>query len=303
MTDQKRDAEGAIRQVASVRFAVGMARVPQPAKVHPERTTIEIGAGGTAIALGALLITIFLSARHHWQSAGDLALLAIGFVFAAFGAYVFAQFYVSWLPSLPEPRERKPRVKPSAAQDIAKELLKEDGLWPRWWDIRRRFLGGLTLQQYEALKAREIAGEQKKQAVEAAKPKPPPMTTEALVKKVAEIGEMAKKGGHLQTLEQLVSRGMQLRSAATSRPATDAYTRQFQPGAALALALAAAVPAPPLDVNQWLESVGRFVGQNFAHHYDALHQAGLQRRDAQEIVAAIDRNIAVLHLIEQELAR
>jgi Mg/Co/Ni transporter MgtE len=90
-----------------------MARVPQPARAHPERTTIEIGAGSTAIALGAILMTVFVSAPHHWQHKGDLAALALGLVFAVLGTYVFAQFYVAWLPSLPEPRERKPALSPA----------------------------------------------------------------------------------------------------------------------------------------------------------------------------------------------
>jgi len=270
-----------------------MARVTRPLKEHPHRTTIETAGGAVLVTVGLYLLA---------TSGHETVLLISGLALFVVGVYAFAQYYWTWLPSLPAPRERLPRVKPSAAHDIAKELLKEDGLWPRWWQLRRRLGGGLTLQQYEALKAREIAAERRKQAAAGAKPTPPPpMSTEAFVKKVAEIGETVKKGDHQTELGQLISRGSQLRSAATSQPTVDTYTRRFQPGTALAEALAAAVPTPPADVNHWLESVGRFVGQNFAHHYGALHQTGLKRRDSQEIVAAIDRNLAVLRLIEKEL--
>jgi hypothetical protein len=283
-----------------------MARGKQPPKAHPARVDIEIGLAAAALALAAILLGFFVVAPHHWEHAGDLVLLCLGLFLALGGTYVFAQFYVTWLPGLPTPRERMPRVKPGAAHDVAKQLLKEDGLWPRWWHIRRRLGGGLTRQQYEALRAREIAAAQKEAPAPAPAPVPQatpplPVSTESLLKTLMNAGEQGKKNNQLAEAEALIRRGNQLRVVATTRPEMDSYTRQFQPRAVMAAALAEAVPIQPYDVNAWLESVARFVGQNFAHHYRALHQTPLPKRAAPEVVAALDKNLEVLRLIEKEL--
>jgi hypothetical protein len=161
------------------------------------------------------------------------------------------------------------------------------------------------VQQYDALRVREIAVAQKKaeQRREALpKPTPPlPVSTDALAKTLASIGETHKKNSHQAAVQQLISRGSQLRSAYTKRPNTDAYTQQFQPMNVLATALAQSAPIPPYDVNLWLEGVARFIGENFAHQYSALQQTPLKKREPQEVVPAIDRNLAVLRLIEKEL--
>lgn len=82
-------------------------------RAHPDRTSIEVGVGGSSLALGGILVGFFVAAKDHWLHAADLTLLAAGLACLLFGVYVFGQYYVGALPSLPEPKSRR-RTLPSS---------------------------------------------------------------------------------------------------------------------------------------------------------------------------------------------
>jgi transposase len=278
-----------------------MARVTKPPREHPERATIETAAGGAALAVAAILLGFFVAARHHWQHASDLCLLIGGLLFGVIGIYVFAQFWIPWLPSLPAPRERVAKPKPSAAQDIAKQILKDDGLWPRWWQLRRRFGGGLTLQQYDALRAKELAAQPPSA--------PPPATqrTSSLAQAAAATTQKAKQDGGLALVAQLLRRGGQLRVKAQGiEGPLDSMTQRFHPMAAVTSQLARAIARSnwaPTDVNQWLQDVAVFVGDSFPEYSDRVVQNGLSTGDPAATIAAVDQNFVVLRLIQSELSK
>jgi hypothetical protein len=109
---------------------------------HPERTLIETALGLASLALGGTFWGFFLAYGHQrWQHLASIALFVLGAVFALLGAYVFMQFYVDSLPSLPSPKSARVRQPESAAHRVARDILKEDGHWPPWW----KFWGGIGL--------------------------------------------------------------------------------------------------------------------------------------------------------------
>jgi hypothetical protein len=257
-----------------------MARVTKPPREHPERATIETAAGGAALAVAAILLGFFVAARHHWQHASDLCLLIGGLLFGVIGIYVFAQFWIPWLPSLPAPRER---------------------VWPRWWQLRRRFGGGLTLQQYDALRAKELAAQPPSA--------PPPATqrTSSLAQAAAATTQKAKQDGGLALVAQLLRRGGQLRVKAQGiEGPLDSMTQRFHPMAAVTSQLARAIARSnwaPTDVNQWLQDVAVFVGDSFPEYSDRVVQNGLSTGDPAATIAAVDQNFVVLRLIQSELSK
>ena len=256
--------------------------------------------GAAAIAVGGLLIAF---------SGGNPVLIAVGVFALFFGVYVFAQYWLPWLPLLPAPHEREPEARPkrTAAHKLAKQFLKEDGLWPPWWKFWGR--GGLTWAQYEALRAKEIAHQQAEERAAAQKVAPSeaaPISQEVLARRIARVAELSMSGAALKTIDELLRRGGALRVKAISPPAVDPYEQRYRPGAlggpsdAVFRALGAAL-MPPYEVNQWLESVARFVEGQYPEFADRIVPQALPKGEPQAIVAAIDQNIGVLRLIKSGL--
>ncbi|MGZ4301029.1 MAG: hypothetical protein ACXVFF_07575 [Gaiellaceae bacterium] len=98
---------------------------------HPDRVSIELALAASALALGGILLGFFVVAPNHWERAADLALLGAGVLCVTFGLYVFAQFYWTWLPGLPEPRLRRSQVPQDSDEQLvarARDAVKKLGL-------------------------------------------------------------------------------------------------------------------------------------------------------------------------------
>ena len=98
-------------------------------RFHPDRVSIELAVGGSSLALGGILLGFFVVAPHHWQRGADFVLLLFGVLSLALGVYVFLQFYVSWLPPLPPPKVRRPKIEPAPLAPELASLL--DFMSPR----------------------------------------------------------------------------------------------------------------------------------------------------------------------------